>query len=228
MRGSEGGKATALVSRKRAEDKYNANPNFCKQCGLKIEVDHDKKVSQIARKKFCNSCCAAKFNNSSTPKRRKNPSLKCEVCGKVVYDKKCTTCSRRCSGRLKVLSTLKSLTKGELFSKRGGWQSARSSIQRDARQTYLHSEREKQCEVCGYTNHVEIAHIKSVSSFSDEDLISEINDLRNLIPLCPNHHWEYDAGILKFDAGEWNGLPFKTHTLEIPGSTPEVRNQIYA
>lgn len=225
MRGSAGGKVTALLSRQRAEDKYNANPNFCKQCGLKIETDPSKKVSQTKRKTFCNACCAAKFNNSSQPKRKRNLSKICLVCGKPVYDKKCSTCSRRCSGRLQKASTFKSLTKEQLFSKRGGWQSARSSIQRDARQTYEYSGREKKCSVCPYSNHVEIAHIKSVSSFSDESLIGEINDLNNLIPLCPNHHWEFDAGILKLDAVGWNGLPFKTHTLEIPGSTPEDRNQ---
>ena len=37
-----------------------------------------------------------------------------------------------------------------------------------------------------------MAHIKAVSDFNDDTLISEINDIDNLIALCPNHHWEYD------------------------------------
>jgi predicted restriction endonuclease len=43
---------------------------------------------------------------------------------------------------------------------------------------------------------VEVAHIKAVSNFSEDSLISEINDISNLIGLCPNHHWEYDNGLL--------------------------------
>lgn len=49
----------------------------------------------------------------------------------------------------------------------------------------------------GYDKHIEIAHIKAVSDFSDDSLISEINDKNNLVALCPNHHWEFDNGFLK-------------------------------
>jgi predicted restriction endonuclease len=27
--------------------------------------------------------------------------------------------------------------------------------------------------------------------------LSEVNDLSNLVYLCPNHHWELDNGIIK-------------------------------
>ena len=37
----------------------------------------------------------------------------------------------------------------------------------------------------------------AVSDFDDSALISEINSKDNLIALCPNHHWEYDHGLLK-------------------------------
>lgn len=33
--------------------------------------------------------------------------------------------------------------------------------------------------------------------FDDEALVKEINDIENLVPLCPNHHWEFDNKILK-------------------------------
>ena len=55
--------------------------------------------------------------------------------------------------------------------------------------------------ICGYSKHYEVAHIKAVADFDDNDLISEINSENNLIALCPNHHWEYDNGLLKIDAG---------------------------
>ena len=57
---------------------------------------------------------------------------------------------------------------------------------------YQNSNKPKQCICCNYDKHYEVAHIKAVSDFNDDTLISEINDIDNLIALCPNHHWEYD------------------------------------
>lgn len=45
--------------------------------------------------------------------------------------------------------------------------------------------------------HVEIAHIKPVSEFDGDSTIADINSLKNLIYLCPNHHWEFDNNIIK-------------------------------
>ena len=50
----------------------------------------------------------------------------------------------------------------------------------------------KKCSVCGYDKHVELAHKKSIGSFSKDSKLSEINSLENLVYLCPNHHWELD------------------------------------
>lgn len=88
-------------------------------------------------------------------------------------------------------------TKGELFKNRKNWQSARSAIQKSARSIYFDNTKFPKCKICGYTHHVEVAHIKSVSEFSENSTIREINSIDNLIGLCPNHHWEYDNGILK-------------------------------
>lgn len=94
-------------------------------------------------------------------------------------------------------SPIISRTKGSLFSDYKNWQSARSIIRRYAQNAYLESGNELKCAVCGYDKHVEIAHIKAVSEFSDDTTIKEINSIDNLIALCPNHHWEYDNGVLK-------------------------------
>lgn len=83
-------------------------------------------------------------------------------------------------------------TKGDLFNRYSKWQTARSAIQKNARKIYEQSDKPKQCVVCGYNKHYEVAHIKAVSDFDDDALISEINNEDNLIALCPNHHWEYD------------------------------------
>ena len=89
------------------------------------------------------------------------------------------------------------MTKGELFNDRKNWQSARSAIQKLARASFKEANPNPKCLICGYSNHVEVAHIKPVSDFDDSATVREINSLSNLIGLCPNHHWEYDNGILK-------------------------------
>jgi tryptophan halogenase len=53
------------------------------------------------------------------------------------------------------------------------------------------------CACCGYDKHVELCHIKSLSSFGDDSLISEANHKDNIVQLCPNCHWEFDNGFEK-------------------------------
>jgi len=48
------------------------------------------------------------------------------------------------------------------------------------------------CEECGWSRHVQVCHIKSIKSFSENALVSEINHLNNLKLLCPNCHWLFD------------------------------------
>lgn len=48
------------------------------------------------------------------------------------------------------------------------------------------------CKICGYTKHFETAHIRPVSDFPVDTHVSIINDPSNLMPLCPNCHWEHD------------------------------------
>ena len=90
-------------------------------------------------------------------------------------------------------------TKKEIFEERKNWQSARTAIRKVANNIFDEYNIPKKCIICGYDKHIEIAHIKAVSEFSDDTLISEINDINNLAPLCPNHHWEFDNGILSKD-----------------------------
>lgn len=52
------------------------------------------------------------------------------------------------------------------------------------------------CYFCDYSKHIEVAHIKSVQSFDENNLIGSINSIENLVALCPTHHWEYDNGLL--------------------------------
>lgn len=65
------------------------------------------------------------------------------------------------------------------------------------------------CINCGYNKHVEICHIKPVAEFSPDTKLTKINELSNLMPLCPNCHWEHDHGSLKikYPHGDSNPEP---------------------
>ena len=90
-------------------------------------------------------------------------------------------------------------TKGELFEMRKNWQSARSAIRKHAQSVFSQYNSSNACALCGYDKHIEIAHIKAVSEFEDSSLVREINAIDNLIPLCPNHHWEFDNGLISVE-----------------------------
>lgn len=68
-----------------------------------------------------------------------------------------------------------------------------------AQKVYEASDKPHYCANCGYKRHYEVCHVKGISTFSDENKISEINDINNLIALCRNCHWELDNGLLSLD-----------------------------
>lgn len=94
----------------------------------------------------------------------------------------------RTSGEISKKIPANQRTKGELFTTLKNWQTARTAIRKDAQAVFDKSNIPRCCAVCGYDKHIEIAHIKAVADFDDGTLVSEINDINNLIALCPNHH----------------------------------------
>ncbi|WP_394804943.1 HNH endonuclease [Hymenobacter monticola] len=50
--------------------------------------------------------------------------------------------------------------------------------------------------MCGYDTHYEVCHIKPINEFMPTDFVADVNRLNNLVALCPNHHWEFDHGLL--------------------------------
>lgn len=94
---------------------------------------------------------------------------------------------------------IKNKTKGELKEIKKTYQQYRNAIRKDAEKTFQEHFSNPKCVICGYDKHIEIAHIKAVSEFSNKDKISIINDISNIIPLCPNHHWEFDNNMLSIE-----------------------------
>ena len=155
--------------------------NICQCCG-----------EATKNAKYCSKSCAAKINNKLTPKR--SVSGKCKKCGKGITASRsyCKPCFKTA-----FLVDPTTTTYGELVGKRNYQKHSR--IRDLARKFYAKSDKPKQCINCGYDKHYEVCHIKALKDHKDIDLLSDINDLTNLIALCPNCHWEFDKGLLSID-----------------------------
>ena len=148
----------------------------CLSCG----IEHNNP-------KFCGRSCAAKWTNKHYPKRKKvNFPNTCEICG-VGIDYR----SKRC---VKCCGFLGDMTLKEAIYQKHHKSSAFALIRTRARAEGKKLGFDKCCK-CGYDKHIEVAHIKPISSFSDEVMISVINARENIMPLCPNCHWEYDHNL---------------------------------
>ena len=173
----------ALVSgikrRQKSLQEYYENPNICRCCNKPIMVGEKQKVREVRRKVFCDHSCSATFNNQQREIKEKVKKVEDSKPKKEKFD------------------FILGLTKKDLFEKHGIYYRFRAVIRKHAHFIFNKYHKHKKCEVCGYNTHVEVCHIKSVSSFSDDTLIIEINSIDNLVGLCPNHHWEFDNGKIK-------------------------------
>ena len=150
--------------------------------------------------KFCSRSCSASYNNHLKPKRV-GVTQTCNTCGKDL-GKKWSKPRKFCNDCL-VKHHLRNSSYKSLIEERTLKEYVENYNPKTAQNKYCgvrfhaakimkRSGRVKECAVCGYSNHVEICHIKGIADHSLDSKISEINSLDNLVYLCPNHHWELD------------------------------------
>lgn len=191
---SPGGIASAKLQRDAALEAYYLNPNICKFCKSVINVLDNQKVSFVKTKLFCNSSCSATHRNLHYRKARFCKHCNLQFNPLTKKRKVCASC--KATRNTTPYVSLSTITKGELFTKRKNYQSARSSIRLMAVKTYKFHNKLLQCKICKYTTFVEICHIKPVNEFPYSATLLEINHIDNLVALCPNHHVEFDSGLL--------------------------------
>lgn len=164
-------------ARLQARHGENLRVTTCAECG-----------TETTNPKFCSRSCAAAFNNRLNPRKIASPKY-CKHCGKPIHGRR-TTCED-CNPNIVDFNTR---TLGEIQRTAKYQVSARM---RDiARRVYAKSNLPRACRNCGYDKHVEICHVRSISSFPDDTPVAVVNDLCNLVALCPNCHWEFDHGLL--------------------------------
>jgi hypothetical protein len=157
--------------------------------------------SETENPKFCSRSCAASYTNKVSPKRKLKKKCSHEDCECIVRNYRSILCENHYQERFKnkkeiILQT----TVGE-YRERNKLHH-RSSIHAHIRgfaRNWFKDLIKKPCAACGYDKHVELCHIKPMSSFSDDSLVGEVNHKDNIVQLCPNCHWEFDNGLLK----EW-------------------------
>jgi hypothetical protein len=138
--------------RQKALEDYYKSPNICKCCGDIIKIGDNQKPSEVRKKSFCGSSCSTTFNNRKREKKNKKNLVKPEK-----------------------FSFFEGITKKEFFEKKGVYYKFRSEIRKHVQYVYEKNQGDKTCKVCGYDKHIQVCHIKSVSSFSDDALITKIN-----------------------------------------------------
>lgn len=142
--------------------------------------------------KFCDRSCSAKYNNRKFPKRK--PEGECKCCQKPIstpytYCNKCWKI-KRSAIRLRSTKTIGEYRKmPSIVNRHPSW--LHSHIRELCRVTHAHLTKGP-CEKCGYSLHVELCHLKPLSSFSDRTRINTVNARSNILALCRNCHWELD------------------------------------
>lgn len=176
----------------------------CRSCS----VSFLKQECEVLKTKnnFCSKSCAAKFNNigisRNPPKFRKCKKCKNEFIKSKSHKSKlyCSNCLKDYDNRLELLKSM-SIHDFQVYTISNGYHpSWKNSQIRYYNRTWNASLKFLGCAICGYTHHVEFAHIKPLSSFPETATLGEVNHPNNVIQLCPNHHWELDNGILNLES----------------------------
>lgn len=174
---------------------------------LNCEISFDKTASQARRhpNHFCCRSCSATYNNKGKQKN-KPITLACKTCSTIyirTYKHRsktfCTSCLQEFKTRNMIYRnlTLKEyIEKDSVKNKHSSWKFAHIRI---LNRNWNKELTKLGCQYCNYSSHVELAHIKAISSWDDNTPLGIINSPDNILVLCPNHHWEFDNNLLKLE-----------------------------
>jgi hypothetical protein len=156
---------------------WRENVNQCINCG---------RVTTNPR--FCSRSCSATANNKAMPKRRRRRYF-CQVCGSEAGHRRKYCALHGTRAEVTQQTSIRDIQQRAQYQ-------TNARIRQLARRAYRDSGLPLRCVICGYSTHVEICHKRSIAEFPDHALVFEVNARDNLICLCPNHHWEFDHGLL--------------------------------
>ena len=162
-------------------------------------------LKETKNPKFCSRSCSAITNNKLFPKGIPKDKF-CTNCGVLYHNKwrkdapiENSRYCKECRSLFK-LERYRDKKIGEywnLDSIKGKHPSWKNAHIRGICREWNKELTKLPCAKCGYKHHVELCHIKPITSFNEESTIGEINHKDNIIQLCRNCHWEFDHGLLK-------------------------------
>lgn len=167
--------------------KRKRTQRFCQKCNKDITYEYYWEI----RRKFCLECRPTVTQKQDLTKKRIKSSTFCKTCNKRIFYR-ASYCSKECNPNFK---NWEKISLSDLQNKRKYQISSR--IRNLARAKYLKTDLPKHCINCGYNKIYHVCHKKAIKDFSQESTVGEINDLSNLIALCPNCHYEFDNGMLE-------------------------------
>lgn len=166
----------------------------CKRQIFKKQSDLKKSKSG---KLFCSRSCSAKYGNSIKKKRQLKEVI-CRACNLPIHRKTWRdklTYHVECNPKNKNWDSVK--VEDVLYPNKG--KNKYGYLWVLSRKSFFDKSNIRSCQRCGYDKHFDVCHIKPVSSFSKDSLVSEVNHISNLIALCKNCHWEFDNGLLNLE-----------------------------
>lgn len=176
--------------RQYAVERYNLDPAICRHCKKIIPTKEGVRPSETRLKLFCDHSCAASHNDRFFPKKKR--TRRCKMCGShdlPITSRFCDKCKDERKRGTRPTDTLEQLiSRPYLADRHPSWRFAQiRAIARD-----WNRDRPKVCQSCGYSRHVEYAHIRALSNFPVTATLGEINGEANVLVLCRNCHWEFD------------------------------------
>lgn len=167
---------------------YDVTGNAVKKAAKKLGIELQQKRN-INEKEH--------FNKGASFGGTKSYYDKCPVCGKRKYHTSdlCSECRNK-----EKRNNIKEQTLGYYIDGQKYLATKCNDIRKDAKRTLEESDREKVCEYCHnheFDSILEVHHIKGILEFDSTAKVKEINDLKNLVWLCPNHHRMLELGLIK-------------------------------
>lgn len=173
----------------------------CTQCNAsfyRVQSQIEKSKSGLS---FCSQSCSATYHNKNSKKlidSRRKLEATCAKCGQP--NSKARKYCKDCFKEIRNDEFIQHMTVLELGIDQSKRQyQINSNIRALARKICSKRNHVKYCQYCGYDKHIEICHIKPISSFDSCATIMEINSPENILILCPNHHWEFDRGLITIE-----------------------------
>lgn len=173
---------------KSSQNRQEVNCTECSKTISKTKAELKKSNNH-----FCSRSCAATYNNKHFIKREL--TRVCIQCTETVFTYRHTRCEKHHNMFKQNRYINKTIgeyrSKLSVSGKHPSW--VHSHIRLFAK-SWNKDLIKLPCAKCEYARHVELAHIKGISTYPDTTLLSVVNSKTNLIQLCPTCHWEFDNG----------------------------------